>query len=41
MEAGLEPYLALIGVTTRDELARYPFRPTHIVDSIADIVEQV
>jgi len=41
MEAGLETYLVLTGVTTRDELARYPFRPTHIVDSIADIVHRV
>ena len=37
-ESGLETILVLTGVTRREEVARYPYRPTHIVDSVADIV---
>jgi len=37
-ESGLETILVLTGVTRRQDVARYPYRPTHIVDSVADIV---
>ena len=37
-EAGLETILVLTGVTRREDVARYPYRPIHIVDSVADIV---
>ena len=37
-ESGLETILVLTGVTRREDVARYPYRPTHIVDSVADIV---
>jgi NagD protein len=37
-ESGLETILVLTGVTRREEVARYPYRPTQIVDSVADIV---
>jgi NagD protein len=37
-ESGLETILVLTGVTRREDVERYPYRPTHIVDSVADIV---
>ncbi len=37
VEAGMETILVLTGVTRRDDVARYPYQPTHIVDSVADI----
>jgi NagD protein len=41
MEAGLETFLVLTGSTSRDDVLRYPFRPSHIVPSIADLIELV
>jgi NagD protein len=37
IESGLETVLVLTGVTTRDDAERYPYRPTSIVESVADI----
>jgi NagD protein len=37
IEAGLETVLVLTGSTTRDEIERYPFRPSRVVDSVADL----
>ena len=36
-ESGLETILVLTGVTRREDVVRYPYRPTHIVESVADI----
>jgi NagD protein len=36
-ESGLETVLVLSGVTTRDMIDRFPYRPTRIVDSVADL----
>lgn len=36
-ESGLETILVLTGVTRREDVARYPYRPTLIVESVADI----
>ncbi|MEC5128118.1 HAD-IIA family hydrolase [Verrucomicrobiales bacterium BCK34] len=41
IEAGLETFLVLTGSTQRDDIKRFPFRPKHIVDSIANIVDFV
>ena len=41
MEAGLETFLVLTGSTSADEVEKYPFRPSHVVNSIADIVDLV
>ncbi|MBP2704074.1 HAD family hydrolase [Microbispora sp. RL4-1S] len=41
MEAGLHTILVLTGVTQREQIDRYPFRPSQIVDSVADLVELV
>src|SRR5918992_39751 len=41
LEAGLETILVLTGVTTRAEAERHPFRASRVVDSIADLVDEV
>jgi len=41
LEAGMETFLVLTGVTRPDDVDRYPFRPSTVVDSIADLVERV
>jgi NagD protein len=41
LEAGLEAILVLTGVSTRDEAEHHPYRPSRIVDSIADLVEEL
>jgi len=41
IEAGLRTFLVLTGSTRPDDVARYPFRPTHVLDSIADLVDRV
>ncbi|EHK87662.1 HAD-IIA family hydrolase [Saccharomonospora azurea] len=38
IEAGLHTVLVLSGISTRESAERYPFRPTMVVDSIADLV---
>jgi len=35
--SGLETILVLTGVTSREEVMRFPYRPTHIYDSVAEI----
>ena len=41
LEAGLETILVLTGVTTRGQAERFPYRASRIVDSVADLVEEV
>jgi NagD protein len=41
IEAGLETILVLSGSTHPDQVARYPYRPSRILASIADVVELV
>jgi len=41
MVAGLEAVLVLTGVTERGAAERYPYRPSRIVDSIADLVDEL
>ena len=41
IEAGLETTLVLTGSTRRDQVDRFPYRPTRVVDSIADLVDLV
>jgi len=41
MEAGLETFLVLTGSTANADVLRYPYRPSHIVQSIADLVDLV
>ncbi len=37
MEAGMETVLVLSGVTRKDDIYKYPYRPTHILNSVAEI----
>ena len=41
IEAGIETILVLSGTTTRAEAERYPFRPSRVVGSVADLLEAV
>ena len=40
LEAGLRTILVLTGITARDEADRFPYRPTRVVGSVADLVGQ-
>ncbi|HEY1409268.1 MAG TPA: HAD-IA family hydrolase, partial [Promineifilum sp.] len=37
VESGMETILVLSGVTKKEDVARFPFQPSHVVDSVADI----
>src|ERR1700753_4028416 len=41
LEAGLHTVLVLTGVTTREETERFPYRPSRIVDSVADLIDDL
>jgi NagD protein len=41
IEAGLQTILVLTGITGREEAQRFPFLPTRIVDSVADLVDDI
>jgi NagD protein len=41
LEAGMHTILVLTGSTTRDEAERFPYRPSRIVESIADMVDDL
>jgi NagD protein len=42
LEAGLEAILVLTGTTaTREEAERHPYRPSRIVESIADLIDEL
>ena len=41
IEAGLRTVLVLTGSTRREDIGRYPYRPTRVLDSIADVVPLV
>lgn len=38
LESGMETILVLSGLTRREDVQRFPYRPTHIVASVADII---
>jgi NagD protein len=40
IEAGMRTVLVLTGITTREMAERFPYRPSQIVDSIADLLER-
>jgi NagD protein len=41
LEAGLEAILVLTGVTTRADAERHPYRPSRVVESIADLIDDL
>ena len=41
IEAGISTVLVLTGVTKPADVERYPYRPDRIVESVADLVDEV
>jgi NagD protein len=41
LEAGLETILVLTGVSTRESAERFPFRPSRILDSVAELADEL
>jgi NagD protein len=41
LEAGLETILVLTGVSTADDVERFPYRPSRVVDSVADLLDEL
>ncbi|MFJ9180298.1 HAD-IIA family hydrolase [Streptomyces sp. NPDC102360] len=41
LEAGMTTYLVLTGLTSTSDIDRFPFRPTTVADSIADLVDLI
>jgi NagD protein len=41
LEAGMHTVLVLTGSTSREQAERFPYRPSRIVDSVADLVDEL
>jgi NagD protein len=41
LEAGMQTVLVLTGITDRAAAERFPYRPTRILDSVADLIEEI
>lgn len=41
MEAGMQTVLVLSGITTAEQAMRFPYRPSRIVGSVADLVDEI
>jgi len=41
MEAGMETILVLSGVTAAADIERFPYRPSRVVDSVADLISEI
>jgi NagD protein len=41
LEAGLETILVLTGISSRGDVERFPYRPSRVVNSVADLVDEV
>ncbi len=41
IEAGLETVLVLSGVTRQRDIERFPYRPSRVVDSVADLIDDI
>jgi NagD protein len=41
LEAGLETILVFSGISSREEVDRYPYRPSRVVDSVADLIDEI
>jgi NagD protein len=41
MEAGMETILVLSGVTAAADIERFPYRPSRVVDSVADLIAEI
>ena len=41
LEAGLETILVLTGISTAADVERYPYRPSRIVPSVAELIDEI
>jgi NagD protein len=41
LEAGMETILVLTGITSREDAEKYPYRAGRIVDSVADLLDEL
>jgi NagD protein len=41
IEAGLETILVLSGMTNAEEVERFPYRPSRVVNSVADLIDEI
>jgi NagD protein len=41
LEAGLATILVLTGISTRGDVGRFPYRPSRIVGSVADLIDEI
>jgi NagD protein len=41
LEAGMETILVLSGVTTRGEVERFPYRASRVMESVADLIDEL
>ena len=41
LEAGLETILVMTGISRREDIDRYPYRPSRIVESVAELIDEV
>ena len=41
LEAGLQTILVLTGISARADIERYPYRPSRVVESIANLIDEV
>ena len=41
LEAGLQTILVLTGISGRDDVDRFPYRPSRVVESVADLIEEI
>jgi len=41
LEAGLRTILVLTGISTREAAERFPYRPTRVIGSIAELVDEI
>ena len=41
LEAGLQTILVLTGISARADVDRYPYRPSRVVESVADLIDEV
>jgi NagD protein len=41
IEAGLQTILVLSGISNRNEIDRFPYRPSRVIDSVADLIDEI
>jgi len=41
LEAGLETILVLTGLTSREQIGRFPYLPSRVVESVADLLPEL